>query len=212
MPVKVKICGITNLEDARVATEAGADAIGFIFYEKSPRFISPDEAARIRRFINPLIHIVGVFVDHPYTFIQSVVERVELDFVQLHGNESPELCRLFGEKAIKAFRIKDETSLANCDQYRNVLWLLDAYVENVHGGTGRKFNWELALKAKDLNPYIILSGGLNPENVADAIRFVKPVAVDVSSGVEIYPGKKDKEKIKKFVKSAKLAALELQGG
>lgn len=209
MPVKVKICGITNLEDARAAEVAGADAIGFIFYEKSPRFISIDEAARIRRFINPFVHVVGVFVDHPYTFIRDVVERVELDFVQLHGNEPPELCRLFGEKVIKAFRVKNDFSLETCKKYPNTVWLLDTYSPAAHGGTGATFDWKIAVEAKSLNPNLILSGGLNPDNVGEAIRLVRPLAVDVSSGVEISPGKKDKDKIKKFVRAAKLAALEL---
>lgn len=209
MPVKVKICGITNLEDAQAAVEAGADAIGFIFYEKSPRFIPIDEAAKIRRFINPFVHVVGVFVDPSYTFAREVMEKVELDFIQFHGNESPELCRLFGEKSIKAFRVKDVSSLESCRLYQNIVWLLDTYSPTAHGGTGTSFDWKIAIQAKTLNPNLILSGGLNPDNVAEAIKMVKPLAVDVSSGVEISPGKKDKEKIKRFIKAAKLASLEI---
>jgi len=210
MPVKVKICGITNLEDALAAVQAGADAIGFIFFEKSPRFIPVEEAAKIRRFINPFVHIVGVFVDPTYTFAREVIERVELDFIQFHGNESPELCRLFGEKAIKAFRVKNDFSPETCRLYENMVWLLDTYSQSTHGGTGMTFDWKIATQVKALNPNIILSGGLTPENVAEAINIVRPLAVDVSSGVEISPGKKDKDKIKKFIKAAKLASLELQ--
>ncbi|MCX7871857.1 MAG: phosphoribosylanthranilate isomerase [Verrucomicrobiae bacterium] len=209
MPIKVKICGITNLEDALAAVEFGADALGFIFYPKSPRYITPDDAAKIRRIINPFVRVVGVFVDESYTFINSVDEQVNLDFIQLHGNESPELCRLFEEKTIKAFRVKDSFPRERLMEYKNVIWLLDTFAPDTHGGTGTTFDWQIALRAKEFNPNIILSGGLTPENVADAVKMVKPIAVDVASGVESAPGKKDREKLKRFIKNAKIAGFEM---
>jgi phosphoribosylanthranilate isomerase len=208
MIVKVKICGITNLQDAKAAVEYGADAIGFIFYKKSPRYISSVEAARIRVNLNPFILSVGVFVDAPYEEIRQTIEEVGLDAVQFHGNESPEFCRIFETKVIKAFRIKDESSIEICNNYPGFAWLLDTYNPDIQGGTGKAFDWDIALKAKALNQNIILSGGLTPENVAEAIKRVKPIAVDVSSGVELFPGKKDKEKIKSFIHAAKTALLE----
>jgi len=208
MFVKVKICGITNLQDAKAAVECGADAIGFIFYKKSQRYISSVEAARIKVNLNPFITTVGVFVDAPYEEISQTIDEVGLDMIQFHGNESPEFCRIFETKVIKAFRIKDESSIETCKNYPGFTWLLDTYSADIQGGTGKAFNWDIALKAKALNHNIVLSGGLTPENVAEAIRKVKPIAVDVSSGVELFPGKKDKDKIRNFVAAAKLALMD----
>ncbi len=208
MFIKVKICGITNIEDASIAVDYGADAIGFVFYPKSSRYISPNDAARISAMMPPFINIAGVFVDASYEFIKEVINQVKIDIVQLHGNESPDFCKMFNGKVIKAFRIQNAETLETCKNYSNVSWLLDAFSPDVVGGTGKIFDWQIALKAKLLNPKIILSGGLKPENVAAAIKKVKPMAVDVSSGVEISPGKKDHKKVKNFINAAKLALIE----
>lgn len=207
MFVKVKICGITNIEDAKAAIDCGADAIGFIFYKKSPRYVSPEEAAKIRAIVHPLISVVGVFVDSSCEEIKRTIDEVRLDLVQLHGNEPLEFCRLFQSRVIKAFRIENESALDICKKYSGITWLLDAFKPNLPGGTGAVFDWNIARKAKLLNPNIILSGGLTEENVSDAIRAVQPIAVDVSSGVEIFPGKKDHLKIKRFIYAAKTALI-----
>lgn len=208
MFIKVKICGITNIEDARISADYGADAIGFVFYSQSSRYISPDEAAQISAKMPPFVNIVGVFVDAPFEFIEEVKDKVNLDVIQLHGSESPDFCKMFNRKVIKAFRVQNAETLDICKNYLNVSWLLDTFHPNVIGGTGMVFDWQIALKSRLLNPRIILSGGLTAENVADAIQKVRPIAVDVSSGVEISPGKKDHQKLKAFIKAAKLALVE----
>lgn len=208
MFIKVKICGITNIEDARISVDYGADAIGFVFYPQSSRYISPDEAEQISTKMPPFVSIVGVFVDAPFEFIKEVKEKVKLDVIQLHGNESPDFCKMFDCKVIKAFRVQNAETLDICKNYPNVSWLLDAFNPDLVGGTGKVFDWQIALKAQLLNPRIILSGGLTAENVADAIQKVKPMAVDVSSGVEKSPGKKDHQKVKAFIKATKLALIE----
>ncbi len=208
MFIKVKICGITNVEDAIISADYGADAIGFIFYPKSSRYISPDEAARISALLPPFISVVGVFVDASSEFIKEVINKVKIDIVQLHGNESPDFCKMFDCKVIKAFRVQNAQTLELCKNYLNISWLLDAFNPDLIGGTGKVFDWKIALKARLLNQRIILSGGLTPENVADAIQKVRPMAVDVSSGIEISPSKKDHQKIKAFIKAVKLALVE----
>ena len=205
MPVKVKICGITNLADGLAAAEAGADAIGFMFYDKSPRAVSVELASSIARNLPPLIVKVGVFVDAPEELVSEATEKCSLDLLQFHGAESPEYCSRFGLMSIKAFRIQDRASLLDLPNYETHAWLLDAYSPSQLGGTGETFNWDLALEAKKWGRPIFLAGGLTPQNVADAVRQAQPYGVDVSSGVEASLGKKDHAKIKAFVEAAKAA-------
>ncbi|MFZ2087622.1 MAG: phosphoribosylanthranilate isomerase [Desulfobaccales bacterium] len=202
--VRIKICGITNLEDARLAAELGAHALGFIFYPKSPRAVAPEEARDIIRNLPPLVMTVGVFVDEEAELVRETAERAGLDWVQLHGQESPEYCRSLGRRVIKGFRIKDQGSLTVIPEYRDAVqaFLLDTYKTGTAGGTGETFDWTLARQAKDWGP-IILAGGLNPANVAQAIHVAQPAAVDVASGVEKQPGKKDPEKMREFFEAVK---------
>ena len=203
--VKVKICGITNLEDAQVAVEAGADALGFVFYDKSPRFINPLKAAGIISKLPPFIQAVGLFVNEETEQVNWTADYCGLDIVQLHGDETPEDCLEVKRRVIKAFRIQNIISIDPLEKYQDYQvsgYLLDAWSPDAYGGTGRTFNWELAQAAKQYGP-VILAGGLNPENVAEAIRVVKPYGVDVSSGVEAAPGKKDAEAVRAFIRAAK---------
>lgn len=196
---RVKICGLTNLEDVLAAGEGGADALGFVFAE-SPRRISPERAAEIVRSLPPFLTCVGLFVDEAPETVRKIIKECRLDALQFHGNESPDYCRQFKVKIIKAFRIRDENSLKAIPHYQVEAYLLDAYVEGIPGGTGASFNWDLALRAKDFGRPVILAGGLTPDNVAEAVRKVRPYGVDVSSGIEAEPGKKDHEKMRKFIK------------
>ncbi len=199
--VKIKICGITNLEDALAAADFGADALGFVFYDNSPRCISEDEARNIIRNLPPYITTVGVFVDKKPEEIEAVMENVSLDVAQLHGNETPEGCLIRG-RVIKAIRVKELSDLEHLKHYHVSAFLLDAYTPDSLGGTGQIFNWDIAAEAKQFGN-IILAGGLNPDNVKKAIRWVRPYAVDVSSGVEQKKGKKDIGKLKLFIQRAK---------
>jgi phosphoribosylanthranilate isomerase len=202
--MRVKICGITNLEDALLAAALGADALGFVFYPPSPRFIYPGDAADIIAQLPPFVTTVGVFVDEEVEAVRHVVKRLGLDRVQLHGQETPDYCRRLGRRAIKALRVKDENSLADLAPYQGIVQtlLLDAYKKGQVGGTGATFDWRLALQAQAYGR-IILAGGLTPENVAQAIRAAQPQAVDVASGVEAAPGKKDPEKLRGFFAAIK---------
>ena len=200
--VKVKICGITNLEDAQAAAEAGADALGFVFYPDSPRFIDPGNARAIIAKLPVFITSVGVFVDESEDLIRRIIREGGIQILQFHGSESPVLCTRFREKVIKAIRIKDEESISEMQMYDVDTFLLDTYLDCAKGGTGKTFNWKYAEMAKK-NGRIILSGGLNPSNIGNAVRKLKPYGVDVSSGVEISPGKKDHVKIREFVRKAK---------
>jgi phosphoribosylanthranilate isomerase len=197
--VRIKICGITNLEDALLAAELGADALGFIFYPKSPRKVAPAEARAIIAKLPPLVATVGVFVDEDAAAVRELASRLGLDWVQLHGQEPPEYCRSLGRRVIKGFRIQDQHSLSSLAAYRGAAQalLLDTYQKGQIGGTGETFNWALAREAQKYGP-IILAGGLKPDNVAQAIAAAQPQAVDVASGVETEPGKKDPEKLKRF--------------
>jgi phosphoribosylanthranilate isomerase len=207
MSTIVKICGITNVADALAATEAGADALGLMFYEPSPRNVSMQTAAEIVRSLPPFVIKVGVFVNAPEEVVLRAIGECGLNILQFHGEESPEYCQLFPVMTVKAFRMKDAESLKSLADYKTDAWLLDAYVADKPGGTGAKFNWELAIEAQKLGRPIFLAGGLTPENVADAVRQVRPYAVDVSSGVEASPGRKDHEKVRAFVRAAKGALI-----
>ena len=209
MPLKIKICGITTLEDAQMAVEAGADAIGFMFYPASPRSIKPEAAARIARRLSPFLTKVGVFVDADDRDVRELLAAGAIDAVQFHGGETPGFCRLFGRSAIKAFRINGADSLADLRRYDQETWLLDSYVPGIPGGTGAVFNWDLAVTASSFGRPIILAGGLKPENVASAVRKVSPYGVDVSSGVESSPGKKDPLKVREFIRAAREGNLLL---
>jgi phosphoribosylanthranilate isomerase len=197
--VRIKICGITNLEDALLATSLGADALGFIFYAKSPRKVAPETAREIIAQLPPFVGSVGVFVDEAAAVVQELATRVGLDWVQLHGQESPEYCRGLGRRVIKGFRIKDESSLKELEPYQGAVqaFLLDTYKKGQVGGTGKSFDWHLAREAKKYGQ-IILAGGLTPENVAQAIAIALPAAVDAASGTEAAPGRKDPGKLRAF--------------
>lgn len=200
--VKVKICGITNLEDALAAAEAGADALGFVFYPESPRFIEPGEVRNIIAKLPVFITTVGVFVDESEEMIRRIIRESGVQTLQFHGAESPLLCTRFREKVIKAVRIKDAESINSMKMYPLDTFLLDTYHEKVKGGTGRTFDWKIAEKAKEYGR-IILSGGLTPSNVGEVLARVQPYGVDVSSGLEISPGKKDHRKIREFMKEVR---------
>jgi phosphoribosylanthranilate isomerase len=208
---RVKVCGVTNTEDALSAAEAGADLLGFIFYPPSPRSVTPEQARQIietvRVSVSPCLPVsfVGVFVDEEPSTVQQIVARCGLDYAQLHGAESPEMVRALmseGIEVIKGFRVRNGGSLAEIERYRATVYLLDAYVPGQPGGTGQTFDWELAVQAKEYGP-ILLAGGLIPENVAEAVRVVRPWGVDVASGVEATPGRKDHDKVRRFIIAAK---------
>ncbi len=200
--VKVKICGITSLEDAMTAINAGVDALGFVFHPASPRNISPETAARIIALLPPFIQCVGLFVDQKPDIVNRTADSCRLDIVQLHGDEPPEYCAEIERRIIKAIRVRGAWSLDIIGSYEVSAFLLDAWSPDMHGGTGMTFNWDIAAEASR-RWRVILAGGLDPENVAGAVRMVKPYAVDVSSGVELSPGRKDPEKVIQFVKRAK---------
>lgn len=200
--VKVKVCGTTRLKDALLAVECGADAIGFIFYKKSPRAVTATTAKDICAKLPPFVNRVGVFVNETAEKINRIVERCGLDVVQLHGDESPTLCKKIKCRVIKAVRVKDATSLKAMSRYEVSGFLLDTYKEDQWGGTGKVFDWELAARAKKYGP-VIIAGGLNPRNVKAAIQKVQPYGVDVSSGVEQSPGIKDPKKLKMFLKAVR---------
>ena len=199
---RIKICGITHLDDALTAVEGGADALGFGFVPDTPRYIEANPAAEIIAQLPPFITTVGLFVDEDSTKISTIADQCRLDVIQLHGDECPEFCHALGGRIIKALRVKDVTSLSRLTDYNVSAFLLDTYVEGKMGGTGRVFDWNLAVKAKTYGR-VILAGGLNPDNVADAVRHVKPYGVDVSSGVEAEPGRKDPDKVRKFIEAVR---------
>ena len=205
MSVIVKICGLTNSEDALAAAGFGANALGFVFHPPSPRHVALDTAARIVEQLPPYIVKVGVFVDAAEEEVLRAIAACSLNVLQFHGNEPPQYCLQFGLMSVKAFRIKGAASLQDLERYPTDAWLLDSYVADKAGGTGERFNWDLACQAKALGKPIFLAGGLTPENVAEAVRQVQPYAVDVSSGVEASPGKKDLGKVRAFIEAAKQA-------
>ena len=206
METQVKICGITNLADAQAAVEAGANALGLNLYEKSPRHISIKTAAEISKQIPPFVMRAGVFVNADEDLVTRAIGECGLSLLQFHGDEPPEFCTQFGLMSMKAFRIRDAESLSQIPNYPTDAYLLDAYSPEARGGTGEKFNWNLAIEAQKFGKPVFLAGGLTPENVADAVRKVKPFGVDVSSGVESSPGQKDHAKILAFIAAARSAA------
>ncbi len=206
MSTKVKICGITSVEDGLAAAEAGADMIGLMFYERSPRFISLEQAAVISRAMPPFLMRVGVFVNAPADFVMRAIGECNLTMLQFHGDENSEFCTQFGLMSLKAIRVRDAESLAQLEQYQTDAFLLDAHSKNGLGGTGETFNWDLAIEAQKFGKPIFLAGGLTPGNVAEAVRKVRPFGVDVSSGVESAPGKKDHARVKAFITAAKSVA------
>ena len=197
--VKVKICGITNPADAESAVQAGADALGLMFYPGSPRCIPLETAQDIARRLPPHIIRTGVFADPNPSDVFAAIRLCQLNVAQFHGAETPEFCLQFGIMTMKAFRVKDADSLLSLSAYHTDAFLLDSHVAGKPGGTGETFNWELALAAKKIGKPIFLAGGLTPQNVAEAVRKVTPFGVDVSSGVEQSPGKKDAQKMKDFI-------------
>lgn len=208
MSVNVKICGVTSVSDSLTAATAGADMIGLMFYERSPRRITLSTAAEIARALPTHVVRVGVFVNPSAETVQRAIAECGVSLLQFHGDEPPEFCTQFGVMSLKAFRVRDAASLAALPGYQTDAWLLDAFSPAALGGTGEKFNWELALEAKKLGRPIFLAGGLTPENVTEAVRRVQPFAVDVSSGVESAPGKKDPAKVRAFIAAAKSAAAK----
>lgn len=201
-PVKIKVCGMTQLDDAMMAVDCGADAVGFIFYKKSPRHVIESTVKKIVAHLPPFVNRVGVFVNETAERINRLTEVCGLDAVQLHGDESPAFCRKIKMPVIKAFRMKNADTLASFSKYRVNGYLLDAFDEEQFGGTGRTFDWKWARGAKKYGP-VILAGGLTPANVASAVLQVQPYGVDVCSGVEKSPGKKDPRKIKAFFKAVR---------
>lgn len=203
-PVRVKICGITRLEDALAAARAGADAVGFVFHRQSPRYISPEDAGSIARALPPFLTTVGVFVDVPREEVSDTLHVAGLDVVQLHGGESPDYC-LYFPRVIKALRVHDRTDIQGLTDYSCVsAFLLDARSEKAPGGTGELVDRDIAAEAATAHR-IVLAGGLTPDNVADAVAQVRPYGVDVASGVESAPGIKDHGKIGLFIQRARAA-------
>lgn len=209
MTIRVKICGITNPDDAAAAVESGADALGFVFYRKSPRYVESQVVKAIVAGLPPFVLPIGVFVNEEPKVVRDLMDACGLALAQLHGDESAGYCETLGRPVIKAIGLKDRTSLLALAEYKGRAqvrgFLLDAFAPNAYGGTGHTTNWTIAAEiAKSMT--VILAGGLTPENVAAAVGAVKPYAVDVSSGVETRPGQKDHEKIRAFVQAAKLAS------
>jgi phosphoribosylanthranilate isomerase len=233
-PIHIKICGITNIEDARVAIEAGADLLGFILYPQSPRYITPEKMHEIIRELrdqppispnlpksppSPKISnfpaLVGVFVHEPITRIQAILDQTGLDYAQLHSDETPETLAQLQGRAFKALRPTDEaTALVEAARYAGLgpsggpALMIDAYDPHAYGGTGKQADWRAAAAVVRRHRGLLLAGGLTPANVAEAIRTVRPWGVDVGSGVEAAPGRKDHEKVRAFIGRAKAAGSE----
>ncbi len=201
---KIKICGITNKPDAIVAAALKPDMIGFVFYSGSKRYVEPKIVRDIANELPPFIAKVGVFVDLDKNKVLEIAEMCDLDMLQFHGDEAPDYCAGFKDsyKVIKAFKMKDKSSLKIINDYDVDFYMLDAYSEKLKGGTGESFNWKIIENFEFLKP-VILSGGLTPDNVRDAIEELSPYGVDVSSGVEMSPGKKDTSLMKKFMENVR---------
>lgn len=206
--VRVKVCGITNIRDATLAVELGVDALGFIF-ATSPRQVKPDKVRDIVRAIPPFVNSVGVFVNEDPGKMKELIRFCGLDLVQLHGDESPDTCQNLMPFTIKAFRIKDESGFQSITPYCGKVraFLFDTYSKERRGGTGKTFDWDLAVTDKELGTPIILSGGLTPSNIETAISSVKPYAVDVNSGVEERPGRKSPVRMRELMQ--KIRGMEI---
>jgi len=203
--VKVKVCGITRLEDAQFAVELGADFLGFNFWPESKRAIDPESAKKIIAQVKGRARVVGVFVNQLLEEVSEIASEIGLDMVQLHGDESPDFCADLDLPVIKALRLGCEADLCCLDDYSDLIWLIDSKTEGF-GGSGQSPDYELVKKAQKKAGKIILAGGLNPGNVAKAIKDIEPWAVDVASGVEQSPGIKDQKKMKKFFEAIKNVA------
>lgn len=203
---RIKVCGITGKEDARAAVAAGADGLGFIFVKQSPRVVDPDMVRAITAELPPFVNSIGVFCDEEIEVVEEIISYCNLTMVQLHGTESPEYCKNISCPVIKSFSVRPETESQELAAYSEVArgFLLDTYHKDMAGGTGEVFDWKLVGQIKPPGP-IILAGGLNPENVGEAISLVKPFAVDVNSGVEYQPGRKDIDKLKSFADEVRKA-------
>jgi len=195
--LQIKICGITNIEDALLCAECGADALGFIFYEKSKRFIKNDQAAYIIKSLPPFIAKVGVFVDESFEKINKTIKETGLSCIQLHGDELPEFVQKFSLPVIKAFRVDNIFDWSKIEKYQNCKILLDAFSQNEMGGTGTSFDWKLI--PDGIKNKIILSGGISIDNLEFVFNEIKPAAVDLSSSLESAPGIKDHQKVKEFL-------------
>jgi phosphoribosylanthranilate isomerase len=197
--MEIKICGITNLDDAMHAAQCGADAIGFILYNKSPRYVTPETVKHISNNLPHAVARIGVFVNHDIQEVKDIYDVCKLDLIQLHGDEPPEYCGHFpASLLIKAFAPRSEEDSNIIREYPVKAILIDARTAELYGGTGEKSNWEVALRLKELYP-LILSGGLNTDNILEAIETVSPHAVDVNSGVELSPRKKDPDKVSNII-------------
>jgi phosphoribosylanthranilate isomerase len=208
--MKIKICGITNAEDAEVAVATGADALGFVMYRKSPRWVEPAVARAIVAGLPPFVLAVGVFVNEEAEKVRTLMDECGFALAQLHGDESAVYCQNLGRPVLKALRLKDRTTFLalaefqGCANVRGIL--IDAFSNQAYGGTGQTVDWTLAEEAAR-STRVILAGGLSPANVAGAIQMVRPYGVDVSSGVEKSPGKKDHHKLKAFIEAARLVSV-----
>lgn len=207
MSPKIKICGITNQEDAETAVQEGADALGFVFYSQSPRYIQPAVAQHIIASLPPFVLSVGVFVNHDLDTVKRVFDDCGLALAQLHGDESPDFCESLNRPVLRALRLRDRSSFLALAEFKGRVgvrgFVVDAFSETAYGGTGQTTDWSLAGEVAKAVP-ILLAGGLTPENVQEAIRHVQPYGVDVSSGVERSPGRKDPAKIRTFIQSVRL--------
>ena len=200
--VKVKICGITNYEDAKVALDMGADLLGFNFFPKSPRFITPEKAAQIISKLPAFIDTSGIFVNEPMEQIQKITNVCQLNWVQLHGDESPQFCEEFlshSVKVMKAIRVKDKADIERAGSYFTDAILLDAFHPEKYGGTGLTFDWNIV---GHIGKRVFLAGGINPDNAVEAVNL-GVYGIDVCSGVESEPGKKDHKKIKKLFENVR---------
>jgi phosphoribosylanthranilate isomerase len=210
MRTRIKVCGITNLDDALAAVDAGVDALGFVFVHESSRYVMPESAREIIRHLPPMVNMIGVFVDEKIEKVREIANHCSLDFLQFHGAESPEYCEWYTQRVIKAFRVKDISTIQEIYNYKVQGILLDSYSKEAYGGTGATFDWSLASQVAPYKP-VILAGGLTPQNVGEAIVEVRPFAVDVSSGVEKSPGNKNPEKLGHFVRAVRHADRVLSG-
>ena len=201
--IRIKVCGITTLDDALAAVDAGADALGFNFYRHSRRYVPPERAAYIVAHLPASVCTVGVFVDEPAAHVAAIVAQVGVTALQFHGDEAPEFCRVWKQKVIKAIRVSDGSAPRQAAAYDVDFILADAYVEGLLGGTGARVD-PVLLEGFDRSR-LILAGGLTPDNVAEAVRTVRPFGVDVASGIERAPGQKDTELLRRFIDHAHAA-------